>query len=255
MPKSNDKPITSTFQSLVDALPADAKWNHRLRADAVATAALQLSHLVAAHADVFATLGTGFEQHTAALLEAGATYMFAVLDKVAAKAPLDERKISVQLAEEATALRITQRKLLNYYLADDPAIGPRLKQLLEGYGYLDLAADLVAYADLYDAHHAVLARDRMHFEASDSARARTLAATIRRELGFAAGEDEHTVALVRTQIVVRDLYDAAFLAAQYLFRKQPSIRDLFEPLATAARSPRRARKSSAPVGPSVPQPE
>ena len=54
MPKPNDKPNTSTLQSLVDALPAEAKWNVRLRLDAVATAARQLSHLVRVHTDAFA---------------------------------------------------------------------------------------------------------------------------------------------------------------------------------------------------------
>jgi hypothetical protein len=255
MPKPNDKPITPTFQLLVDALPADATRNLRVRPDALATAARQLSHLVHAHAEAFATLGSGFEQHTAALLEAGAAQLFALQDKLAAQAPLDIRKISVPLAEEANGLRATQRKLLNYYFADDPAVGPRLKVLMEGQGYLDLAADLVAYADLYDTHHAVLARDRMHFDAGDSARARTLAATIRRELGFAAGEDEHSVALARTQIALRDLYDAAYLAAQYLFRKQPAVRDLFEPLGTAARGPRRVRKTDASPVPVASQPE
>ena len=117
------------------------------------------------------------------------------------------------------------------------------------------AADLVAYADLYDAHHVVLARDRMHFDAADSARARTLAAAIRRELGFAAAEDEHSAALARTQIVLRDLYEATYLAAQYLFRKQPGVRDLFAPLGTAARNSRRTRKTNAPAESVAPQPD
>jgi hypothetical protein len=242
-PKSIVPSNTATrFAALAAKVPASALNHLRYRPAGLATAAMQMSQLIADHDAAFATLGTAIDRNTAQLLAHGSAELFARLDKAAIRVPVSERKISVALAEEANALRAVQRKLLHYHLDSDAVVSVQLKRLLEGSGYADLAADLVAYAELYETHRAELQTDARNYKAGDVARARKLAAAIRGELGVAVTTDAGAIELARTQAVVRDLYETAYLAAQLLFRQDPTTRNLFQPLGVAGRREQRARK-------------
>jgi hypothetical protein len=179
----------------------------------------------------------------AEILEEGAQEIFAVFDRAQADSPLDERKISLELADIATALRSKQRRLLDYFFENDPVIGPRLKVLLSGRGYVDLANDLVAYADIYVAQEAVLKADSRYYLASDVSLARELAAQIRGELGEAPTNDANAA---RLNYVLGDVYEDAYLAAQLELRKEPEVLALFQPFVTASRGPAKRRAKEAP---------
>jgi|GEM_PF-6787001 len=246
MAKETSKAKTSALIARLAAAPADASLPTRLRALGVATACLQMANLLKAHSARFVRTGASFAQDMAEILEEGAQEIFAVFDKAQADSPLDERKISLELADQATSLRSKQRKLLDYFFENDPVIGPRLKVLLSGRGYVDLANDLIAYADIYVAQEAVLKADSRYYLASDVALARELAAQIRAELGEAPTNDANAARLNRLTYVLGDVYEDAYLAAQLELRNEPEVLALFQPFVTASRGPAKRRAKEAP---------
>lgn len=246
MAKETSKAKTSALIARLAAAPADASLPTRLRALGVATACLQMTNLLKAHGPRFVRTGAAFAEEMAEILEEGAQEIFAVFDRAQADSPLDERKISLELADIATALRSKQRKLLDYFFENDPVIGPRLKVLLSGRGYVDLANDLVAYADIYVAQEAVLKADSRYYLASDVSLARELAAQIRGELGEAPTNDANAARLNRLTYVLGDVYEDAYLAAQLELRKEPEVLALFQPFVTASRGPAKRRAKEAP---------
>ncbi|WP_437931584.1 hypothetical protein WMF37_20760 [Sorangium sp. So ce291] len=94
-------------------------------------------------------------------------------------------KLSAALDKESAEVESRLQKVCEHFFGDDPELGPVLRRLSAGTGYLDRAYDLLGYADIYQARHDVVSRDPVHYRATDLADARRLASQILAVLGAA----------------------------------------------------------------------
>ncbi|XYI00196.1 hypothetical protein ACMHYB_10785 [Sorangium sp. So ce1128] len=94
-------------------------------------------------------------------------------------------KLSAALDKESAEVESRLQKVCEHFFGDDPEIGPVLRRLSAGTGYLDRAYDLLGYADIYQAKHDVVSTDPVHYRATDLADARRLASQMLAVLGAA----------------------------------------------------------------------
>ncbi|WP_437588473.1 hypothetical protein [Sorangium sp. So ce1000] len=94
-------------------------------------------------------------------------------------------KLSAALDKESAEVESRLQKVCEHFFGDDPEVGPVLRRLSPGTGYLDRAYDLLGYADIYQAKLDVVSKDPVHYRATDVADARRLAAQILAVLGAA----------------------------------------------------------------------
>ncbi|MGK3982895.1 hypothetical protein WME99_07640 [Sorangium sp. So ce136] len=94
-------------------------------------------------------------------------------------------KLSAALDKESAEVESRLQKVCEHFFGDDPELGPVLRRLSAGTGYLDRAYDLLGYADIYQARHDVVSKDPIHYRATDLADARRLASQILAVLGAA----------------------------------------------------------------------
>ena len=87
-------------------------------------------------------------------------------------------KISAQLDQESLTLETRMQTVCEHFLGEHPEVGPVLKILSPGVGYVDRAYDLLGYADIYEKHLAVVSTDPVHYRPTDLADARRLAGQI-----------------------------------------------------------------------------
>ncbi|MCS6901535.1 MAG: hypothetical protein RMJ98_17600 [Myxococcales bacterium] len=90
-----------------------------------------------------------------------------------------------ELAREGFALRARMLRVIEYNLEDDADIAAKVAMIRQGGGYLDLANDLVAVAEIYKARKKELALDRKHYLPKDSETAEVLASRLIAHLGTA----------------------------------------------------------------------
>ncbi|XYH96538.1 hypothetical protein ACMHYB_53635 [Sorangium sp. So ce1128] len=94
-------------------------------------------------------------------------------------------KLSAVLDKESAEVESRLQKVCEHFFGDDPELGPVLRRLSAGTGYLDRAYDLLGYADIYQAKHDVVSKDPVHYRATDLADARRIASQILAVLGAA----------------------------------------------------------------------
>ncbi|KYF83449.1 hypothetical protein BE11_40425, partial [Sorangium cellulosum] len=94
-------------------------------------------------------------------------------------------KLSAALDKESAEVESRLQKVCEHFFGDDPELGPVLRRLSAGTGYLDRAYDLLGYADIYQAKHDIVASDPVHYRATDLADARRLASQMLVVLGAA----------------------------------------------------------------------
>ncbi|WP_437732667.1 hypothetical protein [Sorangium sp. So ce1335] len=94
-------------------------------------------------------------------------------------------KLSAALDRESAEVESRMQKVCEHFFGDDPELGPVLRRLSAGTGYLDRAYDLLGYADIYQARHDVVSTDPVHHRATDLADARRLASQMLAVLGAA----------------------------------------------------------------------
>jgi hypothetical protein len=131
-----------------------------------------------------------------------------------------------------------------YYLLDDPELGPEVLRLRPGVGYRDLAADLLGYADLYTKRHDVVRQDRKYYRATDRDEAVRIAEQILELLGETLGPTGRTASslLGRTFDLLRAAYQDVSETGRWLLRADPERERLFPSIYSVGRS-RRSRRT------------
>lgn len=92
-------------------------------------------------------------------------------------------KISAELDAESAEVETRIQKVCEHFFGEHAVIGPVLRQLSPGTGFLNRAYNLLGYADIYEQQHAVVSRDDIHYRDTDLADARRLGAQILAEIG------------------------------------------------------------------------
>lgn len=174
--------------------------------------------------------------------------------------------LPAELVEEATALRRDMLRVLDFRLAEQPAVLAQLDVIRRGSGYQDLVDDLIQLAGLYTTHRVALRDTPAPYRSADSQKAGQLATQILTTLGLApalrktrggaaagaAAEDWGGLQL-RIGALLERSYDELSAAGRFLCRHQPERLARFASLASIARA-RRTRGPAAPEDPSPPAP-
>ncbi len=119
-----------------------------------------------------------------------------------------EAKIPAAIDKESAQVESRIQRVCEHYFLDDSVIGPTLRRLSSGTGYLDRAYDLLGYADIYETKKAIVSQDPVHYRPTDLADARRLASQILAALGGAmnpSARDAYDL-LVRAWTFTRPVY-------------------------------------------------
>jgi len=100
-----------------------------------------------------------------------------------------EARVSTETDTSTRELREKMLRVLTYHFGHEPEMAKALEDIRVGSGYLDRANDLEALAELYEAHAAKLAGDRVFYDAGDAARAWKGAETLYRAAGGDGGSE------------------------------------------------------------------
>jgi len=156
--------------------------------------------------------------------------------------------VPVNVVEEAQALRGRMLSVLEYYFGSHPSVGPKLSVVRAGTGYQDLANDLQVIADLYEEAplKAVIARDPMHYQAPDPARARELASAIFGALGLEGEGETQRLAQSsqRAWTLLSRAYDKLRAAGRFVFADQEDVEASYPSLVSFVRAPATRRSPS-----------
>ena len=150
----------------------------------------------------------------------------------------NDAKLSAVLVHDATERKDRMMRVAEYHLGDMPAVQAELASIRVGSGYVDLASDLTRLATLFEQHAELLAGDKRWYRSEDAAAANAVALDIYRELGPKADEQWEDLG-ARSVSLLRRTYDEIRVAAEFIFRDEPT-KDGFPSLFTGARRARRA---------------
>lgn len=159
-------------------------------------------------------------QHALRLESAALATWHALLQMRNATAVTSGVKIPDEVVAQATELKHTMLKVLDYYLGHLPDMFKVLGSIREGIGYVDLASDLVRLSELYVAHATILAVDTVRYNATDSETAGRLAQAIHQVLG----DGRHSDARYWREYVGRawsllvSTYDEVSVTGRWLYR-------------------------------------
>jgi hypothetical protein len=148
-----------------------------------------------------------------------------------------DASLPASLVEEALSLRRRMLKTLDYNLDGDVDAMARLDAIRLGSGYLDLANDLLANADLYRERRSDIESDQKNYRKTDEADARRLADKILRLLG-AVTTPEQTLwksNQARAFTLLLTHHEEARRAGRFLFYYEDGEK-LFPSLFSAVRS-------------------
>jgi hypothetical protein len=131
-------------------------------------------------------------------------------------------KIPDTVVAEATDLKQTMMKVLDYYLGQSTDVYNILADIRGGTGYVDLASDLARLAELYQIHAPVLAVDTVRYKATDREDAGRLAQAIHQVLGDGQHSDARywTDYLARAWSLLVITYDEVSATGRWLFRHE-----------------------------------
>jgi hypothetical protein len=152
-------------------------------------------------------------------------------------AVVSEAQLPVSLLEPALECRARMRKALEYNLEGDVQADTILAQLRLGTGHLDLANDLLGYADLYRRYNNDVVDDRKNYRDGDEALARKLADDITTALGVTGTPDQaiwkgHQS---RAFVLLQKHYEEAVRLGRFLYFYE-GAEELFPSLFTACRT-------------------
>jgi hypothetical protein len=91
-----------------------------------------------------------------------------------------------ELAGQGYKLRGKMLRVIEYNLEDNEAVMRQVAIIRAGSGYLDLANDLTALAELYEKNATALSEDRRHYRKEDASEARRLASLLLTMMGSGA---------------------------------------------------------------------
>jgi hypothetical protein len=139
--------------------------------------------------------------------------------------------------------------MLEYWFGDDDVIGAELAAIRSGPGYQDLANDLDALADLYQAPGVkqTISADGKHFRASDVADARRNSQAIFKGLGLAEDDEaaRWTDLTHRAWTLLLGSYEEHRECGSFLFRDAEDVSTTYPSLITAVRAPAVRRQGDA----------
>lgn len=170
-----------------------------------------------------------------------------------ASATHSDARVSLELLDEATALRTRMLKVADYWLSDDATLAAELTVIRAGTGYQDLANDLIALGAMFDRNAATLAQDRKLHQATDAATASRLSGLILEQLGAAATEEQNEWSAMQPRVwtLLLETYSEVQRGGQFLFARDRAA-ERFPSLAAVGRSP--ARSTREPAADATPTP-
>lgn len=162
-------------------------------------------------------------------------------------------RVPASLDAESLAVEGRMQTVCEHFLGDHPEVGPVLRQLSPGTGFLDRAYDLLGYADIYEQHHGVVSTDPVHFVKTDVADARRLAAQILGLVGAAMTPQAQEAfdLLRRTWTLVKPVYTEVREIGLALLRHDPQRGERFPSLYAVGRKGqgrKKGAKEAAPEG-------
>jgi hypothetical protein len=143
-----------------------------------------------------------------------------------------------ELAKQGYALRSKMLRVLEYNLDDNPEVMRQITIIRAGSGYLDLANDLTAVADLYTTHASPLAQDTRRYHVSDVSLARRQASSLLNYVGgsnLPAPKGGWAEMQQRTWTLLLHNYDEVARGGQFLV-PGPEGERLFPSLVAATRA-------------------
>jgi len=146
-------------------------------------------------------------------------------------------KISAQLDQESLAVETRMQTVCEHFLGEHPEVGPVLKALSPGVGYVDRAHDLLGYADIYEQQLAIVSTDPVHFRSTDLADARRLGGQILKVVDAARSPAAREAfdLLRRTWTLLAPLYAEVREVGLHLLRRDPERDTRFPSVYSAGR--------------------
>jgi hypothetical protein len=165
----------------------------------------------------------------------------------------DQARLSKDLVDTATALRLEMITVAGYALSKDTEAAAILAHIRAGKGYEDLASDLDLLARLYTSHKDTLQEDRLRYRAEHAQRARDLDTQITKSLDDSRRERiaHWNDQAARITVLLRSHYEEVVLTARWLLRAAPDL-DLRFPLSLYVS--KRNKKPSKPATEPVTEP-
>ncbi len=148
---------------------------------------------------------------------------------------------------QAAEVRARMQDLAEYHFGKDPLEASRVAQAAGSHGHLHLANALDTYADLYERHHATVARDTKNYRPTDARDARRLAGEIRAAMAADASAtyDLWTDRCARVWVLLSSAYTEVQSTGRWLLRRAPrSALERFPSLVEGSKSTRRKRRKA-----------
>ena len=159
-----------------------------------------------------------------------------------------EANLPEDVASRGIDLRARMRHVCEFLFRGSPSLSSKLAYLRGGTGYVDLAHDLLGYAELYRDNLALVRTAPIHFRDDDMEQAVKLAHTILALL--TVKEPREAAQWVNYQsrafTLLRNCYDQVRAAGLFLGRDEPAIDKVFPSLYTLAKKSKSKKQSPAP---------
>jgi len=165
---------------------------------------------------------------------------------IVASAVHTEAALPLELLEPALACRSRMRKSLEYNLEGHVKASTLLTQLRIGTGHLDLANDLLGYADMYVEHDEAIELDPKNYRATDEPLARRLSDEITTALGVTATPEQTTWKNLQARafVLLKKHYEESVRLGQFLYYYE-NPDELFPSMFTASRAAPSSRDKTA----------
>lgn len=165
--------------------------------------------------------------------------------QVEAVAMRSQASVSPEVATQAQEARTRMLRVLEYHFDDDPTVARRLAYIRSGTGYQDLANDLFALAEMYEAPELAMAIavDGKRYRVDDASEARRLATELFAGLGLVGPSDaaRWNDLAQRIWTLLSTTYDEVRAAGLFLFRNEDGVAASYPSLFTATRAGGRSR--------------
>jgi hypothetical protein len=247
-----------TYRSRLNAIGADRLEVARVDVDAVGRALLSVSALVEVPSmralyERAAESGEFFLENLSHLKALSFIVQLAYRKVDAAGAFATTAKIPPELDQVSAEVEARMQKTAEHYFKEDPEIGPILRRLSPGTGFLDRANDLLGYAEIYASKKDIVSKDPVHYRATDVADAKRMAGQILAALGAGmtpAAREWYDV-LRRGWTLLRPVYREVQELGLRFLRLDPRREERFPSLfvmGRAGQGRKRTKKDEAPIG-------
>jgi hypothetical protein len=247
-----------SYRPRLNAISADRLEIARVDVDAVGRALLAVSALIEVPAlralyEGAAKAGDFLFENLSHLKALSFIVQLAHRKVDAAGAFATTAKISPELDKASAEIEARMQKTAEHYFKEDPEIGPILRRLSPGTGFLDRANDLLGYAEIYVSRQGIVAKDPVYYRASDVADAKRMAGQILAALGagMTPTAREWYDILRRSWTLLRPVYREVQELGLRLLRLDPRREERFPSLfvmGRAGQGRKRTKKDDPPSG-------